>query len=60
MVPLGRRIWKVPTWLAMRADWVVVARRTGPQRPAMRSALAVLAVKAVQFAPGTWSIRAAC
>jgi hypothetical protein len=41
MVPLGRRIWKVPTWLAMR------------------SALAVLAVRAVQFAPGAWSIRAA-
>ena len=29
MVPLDRRIWKVPTWLAMRAGWVVVTRRTG-------------------------------
>ena len=33
MVPLGRRIWKVPTWLAMRADWLVAARRTGSQHP---------------------------
>jgi hypothetical protein len=39
MMPLGRRICKVPTWLAMRV-WVVVAvRRMGPARPPGRLTL---------------------
>jgi hypothetical protein len=34
MVPLGRRIWKVPTWLAMRADRVQFAAGAWPIRAA--------------------------
>jgi len=59
MMPLGRQIRKVPTWLAMQAGWVVLPRRTGPQRPTGWLVLAALAVKAVQFVPGAWPIRAA-